>query len=66
LQVKPIEKVEKILAKRVCRKTQGKYYFEYLVKWKNTSLEDASWTIEEESGHLQWPSSLEEFTVQFA
>jgi hypothetical protein len=33
--VKPTEELEKILAKRVSKRTQNKEYYEYLVKWRN-------------------------------
>ena len=35
--------MECILDKRVGRKTRRKQYFEYLVKWQNHAVEDASW-----------------------
>jgi hypothetical protein len=35
--------MECILDKRVGKKTRRKEYFEYLVKWKNHPVEDASW-----------------------
>jgi hypothetical protein len=35
--------MECILDKRVGRKTRRKQYFEYMVKWKNHPVEDASW-----------------------
>jgi hypothetical protein len=38
--------IECILDKRVGRKTRRKQYFEYLVKWKNHPVEDASWETE--------------------
>jgi hypothetical protein len=38
--------MECILDKRVERKTRRKQYFEYLVKWKNHPMEDASWETE--------------------
>jgi hypothetical protein len=38
--------MECILDKRVGRKTRRKQYFEYLVKWKNHPVEDASWESE--------------------
>jgi hypothetical protein len=38
--------MECILDKRVGRKTRRKQYFEYLVKWKDHPVEDASWEIE--------------------
>jgi hypothetical protein len=34
--------MEYILDKRVSKKTRRKQYFEYLVKWKNHPVEDAS------------------------
>jgi hypothetical protein len=40
--------VECILDKRVSKKTKRKEYFEYLVKWKNHAVEDASWENEAE------------------
>jgi hypothetical protein len=38
--------MERILDKRVGTKTRRKQYFEYLVKWKNHPVEDASWETE--------------------
>jgi hypothetical protein len=38
--------MEKIIDKRVSKKTQRKTYLEYLVKWKVRSIEDASWESE--------------------
>jgi hypothetical protein len=35
--------MEHILDKRVSKRTRRKQYFEYLVKWKNHLVEDASW-----------------------
>jgi hypothetical protein len=35
--------MECILDKRVSKRTRRKQYFEYLVKWKNHPVEDASW-----------------------
>lgn len=40
---KQIEEVEQILDQRIGRSTRGKDYYEYLVKWKNKPMEDASW-----------------------
>jgi hypothetical protein len=34
--------MERILDKRVSKRTRRKQYFEYLVKWKNHPVEDAS------------------------
>ena len=42
----PVEEnsqMEHILDKKVSKKTRQKQYFEYLVKWKNHPVEDASW-----------------------
>ena len=38
--------MECILDKRVGTKTRRKQYFEYLMKWKNHPVEDASWETE--------------------
>jgi hypothetical protein len=38
--------MECILDKRVGKKTRRKEYYEYLVKWKNHPVEDASWETE--------------------
>jgi hypothetical protein len=38
--------MECILDKRVGKRTRRKEYFEYLVKWKNHPVEDASWETE--------------------
>jgi hypothetical protein len=40
--------MECILDKRVSKRTRRKQYFEYLVKWKNHPVEDASWETEVE------------------
>ena len=37
---------ERILDRRLSKKTRRKEYFEYLVKWKNRPVEDASWESE--------------------
>jgi hypothetical protein len=44
--------MECILDKRVGRRTRRKEYYEYLVKWKNHPLEDASWETEAEMQKL--------------
>ena len=38
---------EKILDKRVFKKTRGQEYFQYLIKWKDKPEEDATWMTEE-------------------
>ena len=40
--------MERILDKRVSKKTRRKKYFEYLVKWRGHPVEDASWETEAE------------------
>jgi hypothetical protein len=40
--------MERIIDKRVSKKTRRKEYFEYLVKWKGHPVEDASWEDEAE------------------
>jgi hypothetical protein len=40
--------MECILDKRVSKKTRRKEYFQYLVKWKDHPVEDASWENEAE------------------
>jgi hypothetical protein len=40
--------MECILDNRIGKKTRRKEYFEYLVKWKNHPVEDASWETEAE------------------
>ena len=40
---KLIEEVEKVLDQRVSKSTKGKDYYEYLVKWNNRPIEDATW-----------------------
>jgi hypothetical protein len=40
--------MERILDKRVSKKTRRKKYFEYLVKWKGHPVEDAIWESEAE------------------
>ena len=47
--------LEKILDKTVKKKTKGKEYFEYLVKWEGQPLENSSWmtsTLLQKSGHI--------------
>jgi hypothetical protein len=51
--------MECILDKRVSKRTRRKQYFEYLVKWKNHLVEDASWeTKEEKQKHGQTMQEL--------
>jgi hypothetical protein len=40
--------MECILDKRVSKRTRRREYFEYLVKWKDHPVEDASWESEAE------------------
>jgi hypothetical protein len=40
--------MEKIVDRRVGKKTRRKTYFEYLVKWKGRPVEDACWVGEED------------------
>jgi hypothetical protein len=40
--------MEYILDKRVVKKTRKKEYYEYMLKWKNHPVEDASWENEAE------------------
>ena len=40
---KQIEEVEQILDQRVGKSTREKDYYEYLVKWKNRPVENATW-----------------------
>jgi hypothetical protein len=49
--------MECILDKRVGKKTRRKEYYEYLVKWKNHPVEDASWETEaviQKHGQTMW------------
>jgi len=40
--------MEKIIDKRISKRTQRKTYLKYLVKWKGHPIEDASWESEED------------------
>jgi hypothetical protein len=40
--------IEKILDQRIAKKTKRKIYYEYLVKWKDHPIEDASWITEDD------------------
>jgi hypothetical protein len=35
--------IENILEQRIAKRTRRKVYYEYLVKWKDHPVEDASW-----------------------
>ena len=37
---------ERILDKKVFNKTRGQEYFQYLIKWKDQPIEDATWMTE--------------------
>jgi hypothetical protein len=50
--------MEKIIDQRVGNNTKRKTYFEYLVKWKGHSIEDASW--ENEAGIQKHGKSVQE------
>jgi hypothetical protein len=38
--------MEKIVDRRIGKKTRRKNYFEYLVKWKGRTIEDVNWVSE--------------------
>ena len=40
---KQTKEVEQILEQRIGKKTRGKEYFEYLVKWKNIPIVDSTY-----------------------
>ena len=42
---KPLQQ-EKILDKKLYKKTKGQEYFQYLVLWKDCQIEDATWMID--------------------
>ena len=35
--------MERILDTRVLKKTRGQEYYEYMIKWEDLPLEDATW-----------------------
>jgi hypothetical protein len=37
------KEIEIVLDQKVAKITRGKDYFQYLVKWKNQPVEDATW-----------------------
>jgi hypothetical protein len=37
------KEIETVLDMKVLKKTRGKEYFQYLVKWKGQPAEDATW-----------------------
>jgi hypothetical protein len=39
-------RIEKILDQRIAKNTKRKVYYEYMVKWKDHPIEDASWITE--------------------
>jgi len=47
LPINSKEKIEEILTTRIDKKTRQKEYMEYLIKWKNRGVEDASWVTED-------------------
>ena len=51
--------MERILDKRVSKKTRRKKYFEYLVKWKDHPVEDVSWETKAEI--LKHGQTVQEF-----
>ncbi|XP_059064973.1 uncharacterized protein LOC131857008 [Cryptomeria japonica] len=42
----PLQSIHYILDKQLLKKTRRHEYFQYLVKWKDHPLEDASWLTE--------------------
>ena len=48
MPVAELPQMESILDKIIGKKTRRKEYFQYLVKWKNHPVKDASWETEEE------------------
>ena len=50
---KHIEEVEQVLDHRIGKSTRGKDYYEYLVKWKNRLVEDATWISQYELDSAQ-------------
>lgn len=63
LPIKLVEEMEEILATRIGKKPRQKEYLEYLIKWKNRDIEDASWVSEQELAHLQGFSNSEAITT---
>ena len=45
---KQTKEVKQILGQRIGKKTRGKEYFEYLIKWKNRPIEDSTWISQSE------------------
>ena len=50
---KQIEEFEQVLDQRVYKRTRGKDQYEYLVKWKNRPVEDATWTYQSKLDSIQ-------------
>jgi hypothetical protein len=57
--LKKQEEFEEVLVERVGPKTRNKEYKEYLVKWKDKDLEDASQVPKEEPSQLVEPYYFE-------
>ena len=43
MQIARLAEVEVILETKVAKKTKGKKYLEYLVKWQGHLVEDSTW-----------------------
>ena len=58
----PKPTIEAILGKRKTQKTRRKGYYEYLVKWENKPIEDATWLSEKDI--IKLGSRLEHIPTQ--
>jgi hypothetical protein len=56
------KQIESVLDKKVVKRTRGKEYFQYLVKWKGQPLEDAMWMTTTEIS--KYGKSIEELMEQ--